>query len=77
VASQKNALITGIVASKARERLSWSARDTFSELVREMVYSDLYSLNAGGEISAAPTALSPHAETQRTMQQNMQLTTGK
>ncbi len=57
-------------ASKARQRLGWSARTTFSELVRDMVSSDLnlYSRIAGGEIPAAPTALSPQSETQRTMQ---------
>jgi GDPmannose 4,6-dehydratase len=47
-------------ASKARQRLGWSARTTFSELVRDMVYSDLnlYSRVAGNEIPAAPTTLS-------------------
>jgi GDPmannose 4,6-dehydratase len=43
--------------TKARQRLGWSAQTTFSELVREMVFSDLnsYSRSAGGEIPAAPT----------------------
>jgi GDPmannose 4,6-dehydratase len=56
--------------SKARQRLGWSARTTFSELVRDMVSSDLnfYSRIGSGEIPAAPTALSPQSETQRTMQ---------
>jgi GDPmannose 4,6-dehydratase len=66
-------------ASKARKRLNWSARATFSELVRDMVYADLdlYSRSAGDEIPVAPTVLSPQSETQRTMQRNMQPTTGK
>jgi GDPmannose 4,6-dehydratase len=57
-------------ASKARQRLGWSARTTFSELVRDMVYSDLnlYSRVAGDEIPAAPATLSAGSETQRTMQ---------
>jgi len=43
--------------TKARQRLGWSAQTTFSELVRDMVFSDLnsYSRSAAGEIPAAPT----------------------
>jgi GDPmannose 4,6-dehydratase len=42
--------------TKARQRLGWSAKTTFTELVRDMVSSDLnlYSRTGGGEISAAP-----------------------
>ena len=65
--------------TKAHQRLGWSAQTTFSELVREMVFSDLnlYSRGAGDEIPAAPAVLSSQSEIQRTMQRNMQPTTGK
>lgn len=40
-------------ARKARERLGWSPRHTFNELVREMVHADLESLTEGvGRIPA-------------------------
>jgi GDPmannose 4,6-dehydratase len=43
--------------TKAHQRLGWSAQTTFSELVRDMVFSDLksYSRSAGGEIPTAAT----------------------
>ena len=46
--------------SKAQQLLDWSAQTKFSELVRDMVYSDLnlYSRTAGGVIPVAPTASS-------------------
>lgn len=46
--------------SKAHQRLGWSAQIKFSELVRDMVSSDLnlYSRSAGGVIPVTPTVLS-------------------
>jgi GDPmannose 4,6-dehydratase len=56
-------------ASKARQRLNWTARITINELVRDMVYSDLnlYSRIAE-ELPAASAALSPDAAIQSTLQ---------
>ena len=46
--------------TKARQRFGWSAQTKFTELVRDMVSSDLnlYSRSAGGAIPVTPTVLS-------------------
>lgn len=47
-------------ASKARERLNWGTRISFTELVSDMVLSDLksYSRVAGGDVPVVPIELS-------------------
>jgi GDPmannose 4,6-dehydratase len=62
-------------ASKARQRLGWSARTPFRELVRDMVSSDLdlYSRIKGDQMPAANPVLSTAAA----MQTTLQPTTGK
>jgi GDPmannose 4,6-dehydratase len=66
--------------SKARQRLGWSANIKFSQLVHDMVESDLrlYSRSPDGELPATTAALFPQAETQpgvqRTTQRNQPAT---
>ena len=57
-------------ASKARQRLNWSAHTTFRELVRDMVSADLelYSRTKGNRTPAAIPPLSAAAETPRSLQ---------
>jgi GDPmannose 4,6-dehydratase len=62
--------------TKARKRLGWSAQTKFSELVRDMVESDLnlYSRMAGGEV---PMVVTAQTEDEATEPRNLQSAAGK